>query len=183
MRGLKLAVRGAFSLCFTGFLAGACLAASGAGAVSAFADDEGASSAMLNWDGAIAQFAEAERHSPMVFDITAASLCRARWALHADMVDDGAFPKAATDVFTQQLRLPAAMNGVEFFRIEQRDIVIYERAYGEAQRLLAHALMGDELAANIYFSDLGHCSKAPEVIRDEPDKEPTGAEMDAPADG
>lgn len=120
-----------------------------------------------DWKSAIDSFYEAERHSPRVYDISDASRCRGRWALHAEMVDDGAFPKVAESVFTEPLRLPGALREVEFFYIEQRDIVAYRSAYDMAERNLALALGGDRLAALSYFTKLGQCYSIPETIKDD----------------
>ncbi|WP_417593742.1 hypothetical protein [Parasphingorhabdus sp.] len=124
--------------------------------------------AELDWETAIAAFAVGEQQSPMVFNMKDAARCRGRWMLHADAVDDGAFPEAAIDAMIDQLRLPAAVNAIDFFLTEDRDHPAARDAASEAERLLTRTLAGDPAAARTYFENLGLCSTLPEAVQDGP---------------
>lgn len=124
--------------------------------------------AALDWQTAIDGFPEGEQRSPMAFTKKEAARCSGRWMLHADAVDDGAFPKSATDAFIEQLRLPSALNAADFFVTKDRDHPAYRDAADEAERLLALAIAGDAAAAGTYFDNLGLCSTRPETLGDAP---------------
>lgn len=120
--------------------------------------------AALDWQTAIASFAEGEQRSSMVFTIKDAARCSGRWMLHADAVDDGAFPAAAIDAFIDQLTLQEALHAADFFGTEDRDDPAYRDAADEAERLLTLALAGNAAAARAYFDNLGLCSTQPEMV-------------------
>ncbi|MEH6790556.1 hypothetical protein [Parasphingorhabdus sp.] len=125
---------------------------------------------------AAAAFVEGEAEAPMVYNVREVSRCNGRWMLHADAVDDGAFPGAAMDAFPEALRLPYAMQAVEFFRTTQLDHPAYRDAADAAERQLQLALAGDSDASRTYFEALGQCSMQPEEVRDYP-----ADAVDAPA--
>ncbi|MEH6790764.1 hypothetical protein [Parasphingorhabdus sp.] len=102
----------------------------------------------------------------MVFDMQDAARCIGRWTLHADAVDDEAFPEAATAAFIDQLQFPAAVHAADFFLTEDRPHPAYRDAADEAERLLTLALAGDKAAAYTYFGNLGLCSTQPEAVQD-----------------
>lgn len=89
--------------------------------------------------------------------------------MHADALDDNAFPDAAYEAFIPQLLLPDAMNAVDFFLVDDRDHPAARVAADEAEPVLARALTGDAVAAYTYFENLGLCSTQPEVAKAGPD--------------
>lgn len=123
---------------------------------------------VLDWQNAIAGFTEGEQRSPMVFNMKEAARCTGRWKLHADAVDDGAFPEMVIDAFIEQLRYAEAVSAVDFFLTEDPDHPAHRDAANEAERLLTLALAGDAVAARTYFDNLGLCSTLPEMVKDAP---------------
>lgn len=117
---------------------------------------------------AAAAFVAGEAEAPMVYNVRDVSRCNGRWMLHADAVDDGAFPGAAMDAFPEALRLPYALQAVEFFRTTQLDHPAYRDAADAAERQLQLALAGDSAASRSYFEALGQCSMQPEEVREYP---------------
>lgn len=150
-------------------------------AAPALLADEGALT-QSEWQTAVEGFAQGEANSPSVYDISDASRCRGRWALHADMVDDGAFPALAQSLLPEALRLPNAMREVEFFYIEQRDILAYHSAFDAAERALYLALRGDRTAARRYFEALGTCYSTPETVGDDSIGDGPAEDIEGPAD-
>ncbi|MBV7258047.1 hypothetical protein [Erythrobacter crassostreae] len=114
-----------------------------------------------DWQSAAAHFAAGEERSPYVFDRKAASRCVGRWRLHADAVDDGAFPPEAYAALTEQLRLRQSINAAEFFTMNVMVPALAREASDEAETLLRKALEGDAQAFQLYFEALGRCSTKP----------------------
>lgn len=133
--------------------------------------------AALDWERAIAAYVIGERNSPMVFTMKDSARCAGRWKLHAEAIDDYAFPDAAMRAFPYELRLPAATFAGDFFLMDEPDIFAARRAADEAGRLLNGALSDDATAAYAYFENLGLCSTLTETVRDEADEA-----TDAPAE-
>ncbi len=102
----------------------------------------------------------------MVFNMKDAARCSGRWMTHAGAVHYRTFPETAVDAFIEQLRLPAAVNAVDFFITEDRDHPASRDAADEADRLMGLALAGDAAAARTYFENLGLCSTRPEMVQD-----------------
>ncbi len=123
---------------------------------------------VIDWQAAIAGFSEGEQRVAMVFTKKDAARCTGRWKLHADAVDEYAFPDTAEAVFIDQLRLPGAMQAIGFFQTEDPDHPAARLAAQEAERLLTLALGGDAAAARTYFENLGLCSTLPETLKDAP---------------
>ncbi|WP_173203555.1 hypothetical protein [Sphingopyxis sp. BSNA05] len=68
----------------------------------------------VNWSLAGRDFSAGEAVAPMVFDRKDASRCAGLWMLHGDAVDDGAFSMEVHRAFPEELRLPYAINAVQF---------------------------------------------------------------------
>ncbi len=135
-----------------------------------------AQTANVNWNLAGGAFAAGEGVAPMVFNRKDASRCTGMWMLHGDALDDGAFPSAARDAFPEELRLPYAINAVQFFGEDGINEVAYRQAADLAELQLRSALAGDREAFRLYFEALGRCSTKPEAVGDE-----AGDAIDAPA--
>ncbi len=118
---------------------------------------------------AIAAFRAGEAEAPMVFDNGDVSRCNGRWVVHADAVDEGAFPAEARARFPHEFRLPYAITAMEFFSTDQPEVDTMFDAQVEAKRLLRPALAGDKEATRHYFDDLGRCSLLAETVRDTSD--------------
>ncbi len=147
-------------------VAGAALAGLGALAgctTTATASDP----ASVDWTVAPVHFAAGEASSPSVYDRKDASRCVGRWRLHADAIDDGAFPAEAHDALPDLLDLRSAIGGAEFFTIDVMVPFLVREASDEAELLLQKALKGDAPAFREYFEALGRCSTKPETVRDD----------------
>jgi len=119
------------------------------------------------WSYAPTHFAVGEAQSPMVYDRKDASRCVGRWRLHADAIDDGAFPAEAQDALPDLLDLRSAIGGAEFFTIDLMVPYLVREASDEAEDLLRKALKGDAQAFREYFEALGRCSSRAETVRDD----------------
>ncbi len=102
----------------------------------------------------------------MVFTRKDASRCVGRWRLHADAVDDGAFPLSAHDAFPYELRLNGAIGAADFFKMDVSVPALIREASDEAEQLLRSALGGNRQAFRQYFEALGECSTKPGAVRD-----------------
>ena len=131
----------------------------------------------IDWSTAADAFAAGQERADMVYTRTTAAQCVGRWMLHGDAVDDGAFPMAAMEAFPPELRLPFAIESVEFFTMEVKDERARRKAGNEAERLLRKALKGNGDAFRRYFMELGSCSSKAEEVRDY-----AGDEAEASAD-
>lgn len=135
-----------------------------------------AQTASVNWNLADGAFTAGEGVAPMVFNRRDASRCAGLWMLHGDAVDDGAFPLEVHRAFPEELRLPYAINAVQFFGEDGINEVAYRQAADLAELQLRSALAGDREAFRLYFEALGRCSTKPEAVGDE-----AGDAIDAPA--
>ena len=112
----------------------------------------------FGWEQAEAHFRAGEARATNVYTRKEASVCVGRWRLHADAVDDGAFPRAAMEAFPADLRLGNAIASAEFFRLDVLAHGLMREASDEAERQLRRALGGDTEAFQTYFEALGECS-------------------------
>ena len=96
--------------------------------------------------------------------------------MHADAVDDGAFPEDVHLAFPADLRLPGAISLADFFYDEHLEEHSYREAGDEAETLLLRALGGDNDALRTYFENLGRCSVEAEEAREDT---PTAADLPA----
>jgi len=142
------------------FIVSVAAAALSAGTVSA------SEPAVIDWQSALAGFADGEQRSPMVFNRKDAAGCSGRWMIPAGAVRYGAFPGTVVDAFIEQLQLPAAVNAIDFFITEDRNHPAAREGVDEADRLLGLALAGGDAAARTYLDNLGLCSTLPEMVQD-----------------
>lgn len=140
--------------------------------------EKNADLAKADWNSAIGAFYKANRNAPNVYDVSDASACRGRWALHIQKIEVGTFPALAEDLWPAPLRLAGAISEIAFFELEHKDPLAFRSAYEEAERALALAFDGDVSAAGSYFARLGECYSAPEEVRDTSE---IGRASDAPA--
>lgn len=118
------------------------------------------------WGKAHGHFLAGEARATNVYTNEEASVCVGRWRLHADALDDGAFPAKAMAAFPYDLRLNGAIGGAEFFRLDTMAGGLIRDASDEAEGLLRKALDGDPQAFQTYFEALGLCSTKPESASD-----------------
>lgn len=135
-----------------------------------------AQTANVNWSLAGGAFTAGEGVAPMVFNRKDASRCAGLWMLHGNAVDDGAFSMGVRRAFPEELRLPYAINAVQFFGEDGLNEVAYREAADLAESQLRKVLAGDRKAFRRYFEALGRCSTKPEAVGDE-----AGDAIDAPA--
>lgn len=135
----------------------------------------------IAWDRAQAHFHSGEARSTNVYTDKEAAVCVGRWRLHANALDDGAFPTKALQAFPQALQLQEAIAEAEFFRLDNmapEASGVMRDASEEAEGRLRKALGGDREAFQTYFEALGLCWAKPEAVRDEPMRA-----IDAPVQG
>ncbi|MCP5397015.1 MAG: hypothetical protein H6918_09865 [Sphingomonadaceae bacterium] len=135
----------------------------------------------IDWREAATAFAAGQERAAMVYTRTSAARCQGRWMLHGDAVDDGAFPMDAMQAFPPELRLPFAMESVEFFTLEVKDDRARRKAADEAEKRLRKAFKGNRDAFRLYFEALGECTAKAEDASDAGTDDPWDA-ADAPAD-
>ena len=136
----------------------------GAGAASA-AQDPGTGS---DWSAAVSHFDVGAETADALYTRRTAAICLGRWRLHADAVDDGAFPPGVPEAWPEELQLYGAIQAAEFFILEVQDPIAKRTAEDEAEDRLNRALAGDAEAFRLYFEALGRCTSAPEEARDYP---------------
>ncbi|MEP1421980.1 MAG: RidA family protein [Erythrobacter sp.] len=129
----------------------------------------------FSWSDAAKHFRAGEARSTNVFTRKEASKCVGRWRLHADAVDDGAFPTAALEALPEPLRLNSAIAAAEFFRLDTMAEGLMRDAADEAEGRLRRALDGEVQAFQTYFEALGLCWSEPETVRDHGVGEPGNA--------
>ena len=110
-----------------------------------------------------------------------ASQCVGRWRLHADAVDDGAFPRPAMEAFPPELQLGNAIASAEFFRLDVMKEGVMRDASDEAEARLRKALGGDQQALKVYFETLGLCLVTAEAPRDTAPLGASDATVEGPA--
>ena len=137
-----------------------------------------AQTAEVDWNLAGGAFTAGDVVAPLVFNRTDASRCAGIWMLHGDAVDDAAFSLEVHRAFPQELRLPYAINAVQFFGGDGLNELAYREAADLAESQLRQALAGDREAFRLYFEALGRCSTKPEAVGDG-----AGDAIDALADG
>lgn len=123
----------------------------------------------IAWDRAEVHFHSGEARSTNVYTVEDAAVCVGRWRLHADALDDGAFPTKALQAFPQALQLQEAIAEAEFFRLDNmvpEASGLMRDASDEAEGRLHKALGGDREAFQSYFEALGLCWAKPEAARD-----------------
>tara|TARA_A100001391_G_scaffold83275_2_gene54496 strand:+ start:4766 stop:5158 length:393 start_codon:yes stop_codon:yes gene_type:complete len=113
---------------------------------------------------AIAAFRAGEAKAPTTYDIGYLSRCNGRWVIHADAVDDGAFPADAEARFPDEFRLPYAITAMDYFNADPPEIESMFDAQNKAERLLRLALAGEEEATRHYFEALGRCSLLAQTV-------------------
>ena len=145
--------------------AGLCCVIYGAAAIAMLAAPA-AQAEEVDWNLAANAYAAGEAQADNVFTRKTASVCAGRWMLHADAVDDGAFPVEALYDFPAELRLPHAIQAIDFFRMDPMDKRAYRKAADRAERQLRRVLAGDKEAFVTYFAALGQCSTKREAVRD-----------------
>ena len=123
----------------------------------------------VSWERAEAHFRTGEARKTSVYTRKEASACVGRWRLHADAVDDGAFPMSAMNAFGHELRLGNAIASAEFFRLDVMADGLVREASDEAEKQLRKALEGNAQALQTYFEALGECSATAEAASDESD--------------
>jgi len=121
----------------------------------------------IAWNQAQVHFRIGEARSTNVYTVEEASVCVGRWRLHADAVDDGAFPSRALQAFPPALQLQGAIGGAEFFLPDTMAEGVMRDASEEAEGQLRKALNGDTQAFETYFEALGLCSTKPETAKDD----------------
>ncbi|UAB77781.1 hypothetical protein INR77_13515 [Erythrobacter sp. SCSIO 43205] len=120
----------------------------------------------IAWEKAEVHFLAGAARKTGVYTRKEASRCVGRWRLHADAVDDGAFPRAAMNAFPADLRLGNAIASAEFFRLDVMAHGLVRDASNEAEMRLRAALDGDTEALRAYFEALGECSVTAESVSD-----------------
>lgn len=120
----------------------------------------------VNWDMAVTHFYSGEAMASNVYTKEEAAVCVGRWRLHADAVDDRAFPKPALKAFTRPLEKEEAIAAADLFRLGDMDRAIMQSAGQEAEATLRKALGGDVQAFRQYFEALGECSYRAETVVD-----------------
>ncbi|MEL7198423.1 MAG: RidA family protein [Pseudomonadota bacterium] len=120
----------------------------------------------IPWGMAEEHFRAGEARSTNVYTREEASVCVGRWRLHADALDDGAFPMKAMEAFPYALRLNGAIGGAQYFRLDTSPMGLMRDASDEAEGLLRKALDGEPQAFQTYFEALGLCSTKPESAGD-----------------
>lgn len=121
----------------------------------------------IDWSSVNTHFAKGEANSPMVYNRKDSSRCVGRWRLHADAVDDGAFPIQAHQAWNWHLGLHGSIGGAEFFTTDEMIPSLVQAAADEAEIMLRKALAGDAEAFRLYFEALGHCSTKAEEVRED----------------
>ncbi len=135
----------------------------------------------IPWGVALEHLRSGAARKTGVYTRKEASQCVGRWRLHADAVDDGAFPMTAMEVFPPELRLGNAIASAEFFRLDVMSEGVMRDASDEAEARLRKALGGDAQAMQAYFEALGECSVTAEAPVDEAPLGASDAAVEGPA--
>ncbi|MCK0098382.1 RidA family protein [Qipengyuania sp. S6317L1] len=131
----------------------------------------------IPWGMALEHLRSGAARKTGVYTRKEASQCVGRWRLHADALDDGAFPATAMESFPPELGLGNAIASAEFFRLDVMADGLVREASDEAEKQLRKALQGDAQALQTYFEALGECSATAEAASDECD----GGDIEGPA--
>lgn len=135
----------------------------------------------IPWGIAIEHLRSGAARRTNVYTRKEASQCVGRWRLHADALDDGAFPMTAMEAFPHELRLGNAIASAEFFRLDVMSEGVMRDASDEAEGRLRAALGGDPVALQAYFEALGLCMVTAEAARDEGDGDASDSAVEGPA--
>lgn len=123
----------------------------------------------VDWNMANTYYYAGEARATNAYTAKEATQCVGRWRLHADALDDGAFPRPALDALTRPLVLRDAIASADLFRLDDMDRSVLKSASQQAEDRLRKALGGDAQAFRSYFEALGECSYRAETVVDSGD--------------